>query len=443
MELKQYKFYRPRHPQTTASYRIFYHHYDEFQNAYDEKYLSKYGPLRPIVDETVEKYLKCGIPKYGFARIKCTQCGKEYLLSFSCKSRLCSSCMTKSMLQFQNYIIEDIILKGPHRHMVFCLPKILRGGFIRNREFLNDLSRIVWRTLKEFMRQTLQKEGVPGSIQIIQTHGNLLNLNPHIHTITSDGIFTSKGMFYCMPAYSDKARKYLQMLFEKKVCRFVLENNLATAENINRILKQEHTGFSVYIDTRINFTKYHPEQESRVSHILRYISKSFYSQEKVVYTPGSDKVLYKGAYHKGLKRNFGYFTHTDFIASLTAHIPNRYQKYINYYGYYSSKNRGMRNRKQGNDKVIAISMATEQQRAYKKKWAQLIHQVFEVDPLECPACGGRMKIIAYIDRQDVIKKILKHLNLWEDESGRSPPDRKREIINDIVYEPFDDGYLLN
>lgn len=436
MELKQEKFYRPCHPQKTAPYQILYNHYDEFKNVYDKKYLSKYGPFRPIVDKTVERYLKCGIPKYGFARIKCTECGKEFLLPFFCKSRLCSSCMTKSMLQFQNYVMDEIIHKVPHRHMVFCLPKILRGGFIRNRELLNDLSRIVWVTVKQFMQETLQINGVPGSIEVIQTHGNLLNTNPHIHTFISDGLFTPAGTFYCMPSYSDKARKYLQILFEKNVCLFALQNNLTTAENIKRILKQEHTGFSVYIDTRINFTKYHPEEENKLSQILRYISKSFYYREKVVYTQVADKVLYKGTYHKGLERNFEYFTYTDFIASLTAHVPNRYQKYINYYGYYSSKNRGMRNKKQANNeekKIIRLSEPTEEQKTYKKRWAQLIHQVFEVDPLICPLCGNKMRIIAYIDKQDVIKKILKHLNLWDEEFGRAPPVDK---IDDIIHESF-------
>ena len=38
-----------------------------------------------------------------------------------------------------------------------------------------------------------------------------------------------------MPTYSEKAGKYLQMLFEKNVCHFALKNKLATAENIKRI----------------------------------------------------------------------------------------------------------------------------------------------------------------------------------------------------------------
>ena len=44
----------------------------------------------------------------------------------------------------------------------------------------------------------------------------------------------------------------------------------------------------------------------------------------------------------------------------------------------------------------------------------------EVDPLTCPKCQGRMRIIAFIDDAEVIKKILKHLDLWDKKAGPPP-----------------------
>jgi hypothetical protein len=61
-------------------------------------------------------------------------------------------------------------------------------------------------------------------------------------------------------------------------------------------------------------------------------------------------------------------------------------------------------------------------------WAILIKRVYEVDPLECPKCGGTMKIISFIERgqQDVLARILRHCGLWEGPirtlaSARAPP----------------------
>jgi len=65
---------------------------------------------------------------------------------------------------------------------------------------------------------------------------------------------------------------------------------------------------------------------------------------------------------------------------------------------------------------------------YRKKcrmrWAALLKKVYEVDPLVCPKCGGRMKIVAFIERRDqpaVVERILKHCGLWADATARGPP----------------------
>jgi hypothetical protein len=61
-------------------------------------------------------------------------------------------------------------------------------------------------------------------------------------------------------------------------------------------------------------------------------------------------------------------------------------------------------------------------------WAMLIKRVYEVDPLECPCCGGQMKIISFIERrqQEAIERILRHCGLWEGPlrtlaTARAPP----------------------
>ena len=41
----------------------------------------------------------------------------------------------------------------------------------------------------------------------------------------------------------------------------------------------------------------------------------------------------------------------------------------------------------------------------RRSWACLIRQVYEVEPLLCPQCGGTMKVIAVIERPAVIRQI--------------------------------------
>jgi len=66
---------------------MLFHYFERFLEEYEHRFQKEYGYLRPIVQEVVEKYLDCGNPKNGFARIKCKDCGLERLLMFSCKTR--------------------------------------------------------------------------------------------------------------------------------------------------------------------------------------------------------------------------------------------------------------------------------------------------------------------------------------------------------------------
>ena len=59
--------------------------------------------------------------------------------------------------------------------------------------------------------------------------------------------------------------------------------------------------------------------------------------------------------------------------------------------------------------------------ALYRSWAQLFKRVYEADSLVCPACGGEMRIIAFIIDHDVVDAILRHLAKAETQSPRGPP----------------------
>ena len=108
---------------------------------------------------------------------------------------------------------------------------------------------------------------------------------------------------------------------------------------------------------------------------------------------------------------------------------------MRYYGYYSNVSRGKR-QKTGDDAAMAYILEPPMaDKTFRKNWARLIQKIYEVDPLVCPACRGEMGVIAVIEDQEVIRKILTHLGLWQIKAQLRPA---AHAPPDLAAAPFDD-----
>jgi hypothetical protein len=105
------------------------------------------------------------------------------------------------------------------------------------------------------------------------------------------------------------------------------------------------------------------------------------------------------------------FEALEWLAAMCSHVPNRGEQMARYYGYYSNVSRGKRKKAGADEKIPGILAPELSNRASRRNWARLIQKIYAVDPLVCPKCSGNMKVIAFTEKPDVIKKILKHLDL--------------------------------
>ena len=72
--------YRARKPKASPLWQCLSEYVDSFLDGYEERYQPRYGFLRPIIPEVVNKVLDRGDLERGFARVRCDHCKHECLL---------------------------------------------------------------------------------------------------------------------------------------------------------------------------------------------------------------------------------------------------------------------------------------------------------------------------------------------------------------------------
>ena len=403
--------YRARNPRKSPLWQCAHRHYDEFEQSYPEKYQPRYGLLRSIIPEVVHKFLDCGDLARGFARIRCDHCEHEYLLAFSCKSRwFCPSCHQKNVQTTARFVLDHVLAPVPHRHYVLAIPRMLRPYFQRHRWLLKRLCALAHESVAEYLRTALNcPRGVPGIIMTLHTFGEYLDFHPHIHALVADGLFVRPSdhpgssqaqepqtlnpqpslvapksdeggtlNFHLLP---DSPLKPLEELFRAKVIHLLVAEKLLPPERVQVLYSWKHSGFNLHAGERVP-----PEAKADLEDLAQYILRNPFSVEKMTLESPGDIVIYRSRLNAKINRNFEVFTATDFLAAITQHIPDKGAQMVRYYGWYSNKMRGVRQRGLPPELVVRRPGVSPPPpvKLPSKRWRDLILRVWHVDPLALP-----------------------------------------------------------
>ncbi len=112
--------------------------------------------------------------------------------------------------------------------------------------------------------------------------------------------------------------------------------------------------------------------------------------------PTTRTVIYRSKMHRVLKRNFEVFPVLDWIAAVTAHIPNKGEHLVRYYGWFSNVNRAKRKKAEEQAQHAAPTGSVEipsppGSSIFKQRWAELIKKVYEADPDPVPPWEWRRR----------------------------------------------------
>ena len=133
------------------------------------------GKIRNVTYDTIQKTILCGSIYLGYDFFVCPHCGNESIVPHKCHSKLCTSCGTKET-KLRAAHISSITLDAKHRHIVFTIPKHLRGYFTKDRFLLSFLLIAAINTLacvfNDAKYRKMKKPNAPTLIKMTETRSS-------------------------------------------------------------------------------------------------------------------------------------------------------------------------------------------------------------------------------------------------------------------------------
>ena len=390
---------------------------------------------------SVNAYLDCGRLHGGFARIRCESCGAEHLLAFSCRRRgICGSCQAKRSALFAEWLVEEVLLPVPHRHVVFTIPKALRGLIERERRLHGLMARAAWEVLRDALREAaVEPEGVPGMVVSLQTFGSLRGQ-------LSSAPPRNRDRRRCDPRRPLPLGRLAGEAGPGRAFPPALPRPPEKAERLSAsfhetLLSWRRSGFSVDATQRVG-----AGEEKRMERLGSLRDACPVAAGAVrerpdgrieIDTPPDPKT---GSTVKVLDR-------LDFVHALCQQIPDKGRHEVRYLGAYANaKRRALRQAFEARGESAPSDVAPggetsdapppstgargfacargSAEAARRSSWARMLRKVFEVEPLICPRCRQEMVIVAWITDPEVVDRILKHRRergLVSPFESRAPP----------------------
>jgi len=123
------------------------------------------------------------------------------------------------VVEFGEWLCEEVLKYVSHRQWVVSIPKRLRIYFMFDRKLLTKLSRCAWKVLNLYLTQAIPyDDAIAGAAIAVQSFGDFQNFHPHLHVLATDealgrkeGLainYTNLGTIYQTRGELDRACEY-------------------------------------------------------------------------------------------------------------------------------------------------------------------------------------------------------------------------------------------
>jgi len=354
--------------------------WEQFKNFYSSQ-------LRPIEIQEVEKMLNCGSRENGFATYICPHCGKQKIIPFSCKSRICTSCGKRHADEWAEKLNSELF-DVTHRHIVLTITDKLWPYFEHNpilqKLLMNTAAKTILRIIRQF---NPKKEDITaGMVIVLHPFGSDLKPKSHIHILATEGGLTKDNRWIDMPYIDYAAIRKIWQYEILKAMKNKLPNDSTLTSIINWCYTNKRNGFTIFAKSRIK-----GKTKATVRYVGRYVRHPAISNQRIIAYDGEYVTFaYKRdkKFHQMILRKF------NFIRAVLKHIPEKHFKMVRYYGLYA------RNLKVKTHKIMQALKKFTKKVILKFLWRENRYRYTGNDPLLCEDCGTEMELytITYRDR---------------------------------------------
>ena len=392
-------------------------------------------------------FRRCGIPAHGFARVRCTDCGHDQLLAFSCKGRgVCPSCNARRMAEVAAHLTDEVIPHLPVRQWVLSVPKRTRPFLHQTPQVASAVLAIFLRGLRSALRDAspgapaLVRDAQLGAISFPQRFGGSLNPHDHYHVLALDGVISGdveRGVrFHEATGLEARDAEALARTVQIRVLRWFARRGLLDPSVAADMRTWRGTGgFSVDGSVRIE-----GEDRAGLERLVRYCARGPLALERLHAPAGIEtlsspeaRLVYRLLEPDRHGRQELRLTPLELLDRLARLVPPPRIHRHRYHGVLAPNAR-LRStvisigRPEPDDSPVDAESPTSpgharkpaptgplaaspRSRSSRMLLAQLLARIYEVLPLLCPACGGEMQIISFITLPSTVQDILLHLDL--------------------------------